>query len=189
MSDCKHIIPFIIKSEGGLSKDPSDPASGHTVPDSSGYHTNKGITWKVFSNEFGVNSIKRFYDMSDEDWGYIFKKLYWNLIIGDQINSQRVADVLVDWVWGSGKYYPEMDVQDILINSFNQHITKDGSFGPETIKVLNSVDEQKLYDLIISKRYSYLDSIVVSNPKLQRFIIGWKNRMANLIKFEQNETK
>jgi lysozyme family protein len=187
MADSKHIVPFIKQAEGGLSKNPADTASKHPVPDGSGYHTNKGITWEVWSGTFGTDadSIKRFYAMNDDDWNVIFKKFYWNQMLGDSIVSQRIADVIVDWVWGSGKHYPEADVQDILIHTFNEHITEDGNFGPATIKAINEVDEQKLWDAIVAKRFWFLDQIVSLHPTNKQFLQGWKNRMNHLIDFEK----
>jgi hypothetical protein len=41
-------LDYILKWEGGLSKHPRDSAARHPLPDGSGYHTNKGITWRVF---------------------------------------------------------------------------------------------------------------------------------------------
>lgn len=173
MSDYKHIIPFILKAEGGWVNDPSD----------NGGETNKGITYTVWKTIFG-DTHDRFMKMSQDDWNLIFKKLYWDQILADTIKSQRVADLIVDWVWGSGKHYPSIDIQDILINSFNQHIISDGNFGQHTIDAINNVDEQKLWDLIVKKRYDYLDSIVKIHPSNSKFLQGWKNRMANLINFE-----
>ncbi len=173
MADYKHIIPFILRSEGGWVNDPLD----------TGGETNKGVTYKVWKTIFG-DTHDRFMKMNQDDWNLIFKKLYWDQIIGDKINSQKIADILVDWVWGSGKFYPEINVQDILINSFNQHITKDGNFGQHTIDAINIVDEQKLWELIVKKRFEYLDNIVKAHPTNQRFLLGWRNRMLNLIQFE-----
>ena len=186
MADFKHLIPFILKAEGGLSKNTADTASKNPVPDGSGYHTNKGLTWTVFSGVFGIgeDSVKRFYTMNEDDWGTIFKKLYWDQTLGDQITSQRIADIICDWVWGSGKHYPEVDVQDILIHTFGAHITADGNFGPHTIEAINSVDEQKLWDAIVEKRFWYLDQIVLAHPSQGIWLKGWKNRMNNLIAFE-----
>jgi lysozyme family protein len=187
MSDYRHIIPFIKKAEGGLSKDTADSASANPVPDGSGYHTNKGIVWSTWSNVFGTDadSIKRFYAMSDDDWGLIFKKLYWDMMLGDQIKSQRISDLLVDWIWGSGKHYPEADVQDILIHAFNQHLVEDGNFGAQTIASINSVDEQKLYDDIVAKRFWFFDQCVASHPTNERFLQGWRNRLNNLVAFDK----
>ncbi len=84
MANYKNIIPFIQQQEGGLSKAITDTASAHPVPDGSGYHTNKGITWQTWSGVFGTgaDSIQRFYNMSEEDWETIYKKYYWDSING-----------------------------------------------------------------------------------------------------------
>lgn len=189
MANSKHVVPFIKSAEGGLSKNPADTASQNPITDGSGYHTNKGITWTSWSSIFGTDadSIKRFYAMNDDDWDAIFRKFYWSQMLGDSINSQRIADIIVDWVWGSGKHYPEIDVQDILIHTFGEHITEDGSFGPATVKAINEVDEQKLWDAIVAKRFWYLEQIVLAHPSQNIWLKGWKNRMNNLIAFENKK--
>lgn len=175
MSDFKHIIPFIRKAEGGWVNDPND----------SGGETNAGVTYSVWKSFFG-DSHDRFMTMSDGDWGTIFKKGYWDKILGDQIKSQRIADVIVDWVWGSGFHYPEVDIQDILAHTFGEHISVDGQFGPATIAAINETDEQKLWDSIVAKRFWYLDQIVALHPSNSIFLQGWKNRMNHLIEFEKS---
>lgn len=169
-----HMVDFIKRAEGGYVNDPLD----------AGGETNKGITYATWKSMFGDQAHDRFLHMSDEDWAVIFKKLYWDPIFGDQIHSQRIADVLVDWVWGSGKHYPELDVQDILIHAFNEHITEDGNFGPATIAAINEVDEQKLYDAIIAKRFDFFKGCVATHPTNARFLRGWNNRLNHLMVFE-----
>lgn len=173
MADFKNIIPFIRRAEGGWVNDPND----------AGGETNAGITYSVWKSFFG-DTHDRFMAMSNEDWGTIFKKGYWDQMLGDQITSQRIADIIVDWVWGSGKHYPEADIQDILIHSFNQAIGEDGNFGPATIGALNSVDEQSLWDDIVAKRLWYLEQIVSVHPTNAKFLVGWKNRLNHLVEFE-----
>ncbi len=187
MANYKHIINFIKKAEGGLSKDTNDSASANPVPDGSGYHTNKGITWTTWSNIFGTtaDSIKRFYAMSDDDWGLVFKPHFWDAILGDKINSQKVADCIVDFVWGSGKHYPELDVQDVLNHFFAQHLTEDGSFGDATIASINSVNEDDLFNDIIQKHESFYETLVAKNPNDAKFLGGWKNRLNNIVAFEK----
>jgi lysozyme family protein len=173
MADYKIIIPFIRKAEGGYVNDPDD----------AGGKTNAGITYKVWNTFFG-DTHDRFLKMTDDDWGTVFKKGYWDKMQGDNINSQRVADIIVDWVWGSGTYYPEADVQDILIHSFGQHITQDGAFGQHTIDAINAVDEKQLFDAIYNKRLWFFDQCVLSHPTNSKFLQGWKNRLNNLVTFE-----
>jgi len=174
MADYKHIIPFIKKAEGGYVNDKDD----------AGGETNKGITWKTWLSVFADNTHDKFLAMSDEDWELIFKHNYWNKMCGDDIHSQRIADMIVDWVWGSGKHYPEADVQDILIHAFGQHIAEDGDFGQATINAINSVDEETLFNDIVAKRFWYFDQCVVAHPTNAKFLQGWKNRLNHLIQYK-----
>ena len=173
MADYRHLVPFIRRAEGGYVNDPND-AGGETFA---------GVTYQTWKSFFG-DTHDRFMAMSDEDWGIIFKKGFWDLALADSINSQRIADVTVDWIFNSGKHYPEANIQDILIHTFGAQIAEDGSFGPATIEVINSVDEQQLWDAIIAKRLWYFDAVVAAHPTNQKFLQGWKNRVQNLIVFE-----
>jgi lysozyme family protein len=174
MANSKVLVPFIKAAEGGYVNDPDD----------AGGATNKGITYKEWVTIFG-DTQDRFMTMSDEDWGTIFKKEYWDKALADQIKSQRIANAIVDWVFNSGKYYPEADVQDILIHSFAQHIGEDGNFGPATIEAINNVDEETLYNDIISKRLWFFDQCVASHPTNAKFLQGWKNRITHLQEFNK----
>lgn len=171
MANYKEIIPFILKAEGGWVNDPSD----------SGGETNKGITYSTWKSFYG-DTHERFMKMFQDDWNQIFKTLYWDKIKGDDINSQRLANILVDWVWGSGFAYPPAHLQ-IILNEMGNNLTVDGSIGKMTIQALNKVNEQKLWDRLVKDRFDFLDDIVKKNPKNQKFLQGWKNRMNNLIKF------
>jgi lysozyme family protein len=183
MANYTNIIPFIKAAEGGLSRNSQDQAAIYPVPDGSGYHTNKGITWKVWSSIFGSTqpSIFGFYNMSDKDWSYIFKQLYWNKIYGDQINSQRIADILVNWVWMSGTYYPVKNLQYIL------GINQDGIFGPNTLKALNSSNEVDTYNKLKGLQTAYINNLG-SQPKYSMFLTGWTNRLKNLFALTDSAT-
>jgi len=98
-------IDYILKWEGGLSKHSKDSASSDCVPDGSGVHTNRGITWKSWKAQFSDSpeSIKRFYEMNHDDWKKIYK-LYWEGIKADDIESDLIAEFWADFAWGSGVY-------------------------------------------------------------------------------------
>ena len=106
MADYTKMISWIKKWEGGLSKAKTDSASSYPVPDGSGYHTNKGVTWKSFealAPKLGYTATPAlFYKMPDDIWGRIFKVGYWDPINGDNIKSQAIAETLADWAWGAG---------------------------------------------------------------------------------------
>jgi lysozyme family protein len=183
MANYLNIIPFIREVEGGLSKNPKDKASKYPVPDGSGYHTNKGITWQTWANAFGSTqpSIYGFYKMSDENWKYIFKKYYWDSIQGDQIKSQRIADILVNWVWGSGGYTPVKTLQSIL------GIKQDGGFGKNTLLALNNANENDVYN-----KFKYLQTKFFTDLGNQSdysvFKEGWLNRLKKLFSLTDSQT-
>lgn len=186
MADSNHIVNFIRFYEGKLSKNPNDTASANPVPDGSGFHTSSGITWKVWSSVYGVgtDSIARFYAMNNADWLSIFKPLYWDAALGDLINSQRIADLLTDAIWASGKHNIEVRAQHLLNTEFHEHLSEDGNFGPASIKAINSADEETLYNDIIANRMTFLDQIVAANPNDAGFLKGWQNRINSLVRFE-----
>ena len=175
MTDHKNIIPFILKWEGGLSRNTKDKASAYPVPDGSGYHTNKGITWAVWSSKYGStpNSITRFYAMNNSDWSSIFKPLYWDAIKGDDIKSQAIADLLVNWAWGSGIYTPVATLQKIL------GVQIDGKVGPKTIAALNGSDQGEVFNKLKASNIAFFNNLS-NNPAYAMFKTGWFNRLNDL---------
>lgn len=200
MANYTNIIPFILKAEGGLSKNKADSASSDPVPDGTGNHTNKGITWAVFKTfmpTLGIanvqDAIKRFYDMSQSDWGTIFKKGYWDFIKGDQINSQGAADTLVDWAWGAGPGTAVKKLQQFLNTWLPAHgapkpaLAVDGGMGNATLSALNSAtrinEKQFVADFSDYKKAWYL-----SLPNQSANYKGWASRLDNLKKFALSNT-
>lgn len=174
MANAEILIPQLIKEEGGYVNDKNDR----------GGETMKGFTWKTWCLVFDAETTHdRFLEMSDEDWTYLFKKLFWNQILGDDIHSQRIAMMVCDWVFNSGKYYPEYDVQDILVHAFGAHIAEDGDFGQATINAINAADEQALFDSIVAKRLWFYDQCIAKNPTDIKYRVGWKNRLFSLVEF------
>lgn len=183
MANYTNIISFIKAAEGGLSRNAQDQAAAYLVPDGSGYHTNKGITWKVWESIFGNTqpAIFGWYNMTDQNWGYIFKQLYWNKIYGDQIKSQRIADILVNWVWMAGTYYPVKNLQYIL------GVNQDGIFGNQTLLALNAANELDTYNKLKGLQTIYFNNLA-SQPKYSTFKTGWLNRLKNLFAFTDGAT-
>lgn len=175
MADHKYIIPFILKWEGGLSRDVVDTASDYQVPDGSGNHTNKGVTWKVWEFIFGnsAESVKRFYAMNSSDWGQIFKQLFWDKIGGDKIKSQRIADVLANWVWAAGISAPSIAIQKIV------GVTPDGIIGKQTIQAINASNEMDTFTKLKAENISFFNNLA-SKPQYKKFKNGWANRLTDL---------
>ncbi|GHM98802.1 hypothetical protein WSM22_02920 [Cytophagales bacterium WSM2-2] len=186
MANYTNIVPFILKEEGGLSKSTDDSASKDPVPDGTGYHTNKGVTWttwKSFANSLGYNtlqaSIKAFYAMSSKDWGIIFKSGYWDKINGDQIKLQALADVLVNWAYMSGP--------GTAISKLQQFIGLPMTYvmDAKTLTYINGIANATDF---VSKFTDYNKQWLLSLPNQSKNYDGWSNRLNALKSFVLSNT-
>lgn len=193
MADFRKMIPFVIKWETGVSlkwgesnkalfRRAKASKSGFVDdPDDKGGATVLGVTIGTFSNYMAkkgvrsvtVNDLK---NLSYEDWLSILKKMYWDRWHADDIKSQSVAEVLVDWVWASGKW-------GVIIPQRMLGVTDDGIVGVMTLDALNRKDPKEFFDALIKERISFVEDIVKRTPSQQKFLNGWKNRI-NDLKFE-----
>lgn len=167
MADISKLAPIILKWEGGFVNDPVDKGGA----------TNMGITiatWrKVGYDKDGDVDI----DVQDmklldkKDFERVLR-IYWDRWKADKINNQSLANILVDWVWGSGAW--GIKIPQRILN-----VAQDGIVGKGTLAAVNSADPQKLFNQLYAARINFLDGIVVRNPSQKRFIKGWKNRLAD----------
>lgn len=179
MADYKNIVSDILFFEGGLSKDKNDTASKNPVPDGTGNHTNKGVTWATFVNlgkQLGYNpTIKLFYEMPKNIWLEIYKRGFWDYIKAGSLNSQAIANLYVQMAWGSGRDTAINQMFDWL-NRYKKNFvtskTKDN-----IIKALNSIsqssDEMKLFLFLWEQRMLFLQSL--KNWSIYKN--GWTKRM------------
>jgi lysozyme family protein len=157
---------FILSWEGGFVNDPLDKGGA----------TNKGVTiatWRrqgYDKNHDGVIDVKDLKLISDADALKIMKKNYWDRWKADQIVSQPIANLLVDWVWSSGVWGIKIP-QDML------GCKADGVVGPKTLQALNRQDPKKFFDRLKQRREQYLRDICKSKPSQKRFLRGWLNRL------------
>jgi len=166
MADVTLLAPKIFKWEGGFVNDPTDRGGA----------TNMGVTlatWRqVGYDKDGDNDI----DADDmrlltrDDATIVLKKFYWDRWKADLIENQSVAEILVDWVWGSGKWGVKIPQQ--LLN-----VGDDGNVGPLTIDALNAADQQEFHAKVVEARIKFLDDLIQNDPTQERFRKGWMNRL------------
>ena len=111
----------------------------------------------------------------DDVLNRVLKPHYWDKWKADQIKSQSVANILVDWVWGSG-------ANGIKIPQKLLGLTVDGIVGPKTLAAVNSSDSLVLFNTIKAEREAFLWRIVERDPTQKRLIKGWLNRL-NALKY------
>lgn len=167
MADYKHLIPKILKWEGGYCN----------VQDDRGGCTNKGVTIGTFRRFYGrgktCEDLKR---LTDEQWNHIFKEGYWDKCLADDIENQSIADLIVDWYWTSGSYAIKYS-QGVL------DVPIDGVMGPQTLSAINGAqDPKKLFQRLWERRKKHFEALARKKGQA-KFLKGWLNRL-NDFKYE-----
>lgn len=169
MADITKLVPHILHWEGGWVNDPDD----------FGGETNKGVcfrTYKLYRSRKGLPqpTIEDLKNISDEEFTDILKSMYWDACRADRIESQSVANAIVDWAWNSGTITAVKEIQKVL------GVTVDGIIGNVTLSAINSIDAEIMFDLVQNTRIAYLERICISRPANKKFMRGWLNRVNSL---------
>jgi lysozyme family protein len=184
MANYQNLISDILYFEGGLSKDKNDTASKNPVPDNSGNHTNRGVTWATFlslSTKLGYNATADlFYKMPKDIWLKIYKVGYWDYIKAGSLNSQAIANLYLQMAWGSGRDTAITQMFNWL-NQYQKGIVKVKT-KDNIIKAINDLtkspeNEKTLFLFLWDIRLKFLQSL----KNWEIYKNGWTKRM-NAIK-------
>jgi len=168
MAKIELFAPKILQYEGGFVNDPKDKGGA----------TNMGVTlatWRMVGydkdgdGDIDEDDIKL---LSKEDAVKVLKLNYWNRWKADQITNQSIAEILVDWVWGSGKW-------GIVIPQRILKVVDDGIVGSGTLFALNSANQRGLHASIFQARKTFIEELVKNHPDQFKFFNGWMNRLNN----------
>lgn len=161
------LAPFILSFEGGYVNDPHDPGGA----------TNRGVTiatWRQVGydkdgdGDIDVADLKLI--TADDAVKRVMKPHYWDRWQADRIKSQSVANLVVDWVWASGKH-GITGVQKLL------GVKVDGIVGGKTLAALNAQDPRALFDHIHRARARFIDQVIAGRPTSARYRAGWLRRL------------
>ena len=189
MAKVEILLPFILKWEGGFVNDPAD----------AGGATNKGVTIATWRNvgydkdgdgDIDVQDLKLLSETNVMN--RVLKPHYCNRWKADHIHSQKIANILVDWVWGSGKH-------GIVIPQKMLGVEPDGIVGNKTLSAVNFADPDQLFEALFDARVKFLnditnESIAKFERKIgrkatekellkhtnKRFLKGWLNRLNSI---------
>lgn len=170
MADINKLLPFILAWEGGFVDDSADRGGA----------TNMGVTLKTWRSvgydkdgdgDIDVDDLKGL--TPEEVRDRVLKPHYWDRWKADQLKSQRVADILVDWVWCSGR-------NGIVIPQRILCVPDDGIVGPLTVSAANSIDPERFVAQIYDARKDFIRRIVERDESQKKFYRGWMNRLIEL---------
>ena len=105
-----------------------------------------------------------------ETWRHLLKSTFWDKWKADQIKNQSLANLVVDWYWGSGIWGIKNPQQCL-------GVANDGIVGQKTIDAINSADQEAIYRKIWKRRRDFYYGIVANKPTQKAFLKGWLNRL------------
>lgn len=173
MASIDKLIPFILKWEGGFVNDPTDRGGA----------TNKGVTLATYEAYFKRKgyprpTVEQLKNIPDAHWREIVKTMYWDKWHADDINSQKVANILVDWVWASG-------IHGIKKPQALLGVKADGIVGDKTLSAVNFADPEELFTAIYQERVKFINAIVARSVAAYEKKIGRKATEKELLKYTQ----
>lgn len=167
MAKIEILAPFILSFEGGFSNHPADRGGA----------TNKGVTiatWRQVGydkdgdGDIDVDDLRLLTDHDVVE--RVMRPHYWNRWKADRIRSQSIANLCVDWVWGSGRN-GITGVQRLL------GVKADGIVGDRTLAALNAQDPRQFFARLKAARVTYIENFVVRKPSQRVFRAGWLRRL------------
>ena len=187
MADYRSRVAGMLFDEGGLSNNPLDTtAARNPVPDGTGNHTNKGVTWAAFSMlapKLGYKPTPElFYKMPQDVWMKIYKVGFWDAVKGDQIKSQAIADMIVDIAYNAGPGRAAQLTQRALNRlGHKPALPENTTFGNLTLTGVNKYSRTKAQQVqLLEKLREVRIDHWKSLSNWESFKNGWINRVNKL---------
>jgi lysozyme family protein len=159
-------LPITLRHEGGISDDPNDH----------GGLTNMGLVREDFVEYYGHAVTDEEIRACTADLARaIYKRLYWDALGLDLIESQDVALCLFD----QGVLQGTGTVTHIAQRCAGCPLI-DGVMGPMTRAAVNAQPEKPFVTALLSACHDRFVGIVAKDPSQRRFLAGWLNRLHDL---------
>ena len=169
MANFKKAFKRTIELEGGYSNHPSDPG-GETI-----YGISKKHHPEMWKN--GVPSKK-------EAEGF-YKRKFWDVVNGDEIDSQSIAEELFDTSVnvGTGRAVRFLQQAYNVCNTTDPDLKVDGVVGPVTTKAVNEFTKSyttALFNCMNGLQFQHYYSLVLNRQWSKEFFRGWMQRIEAL---------
>lgn len=172
MASFDAFFPTLLKHEGGFVNDPADPGGA----------TNKGITLETFKGSakrcLGIEpTLANLKALTDAQAGKIYKPLYWDKVLGDDIALQELANIVFDFQVNSGANAGKLLQRVLNEMGAKPPLAVDGNVGPGTLAALKGMDQKAVYRRYKQGRIDYYQDLVAKRASLGKFLKGWLNRV------------
>jgi lysozyme family protein len=168
MADFNKAIELLKEIEGKYTKHKADKGNYNSQRELVG--TNYGIAAPTYERIIGRPPTEAdMKNMTYDEARNIYKQQYWDVIKGDEIKDQSVANIFFDGVVNQGKSIRWM--QEAAV------VKADGKVGPKTIEAINQADPLGLHDAFKEKRKAGYEAYIKANPDQAVFRNGWMNRL------------
>lgn len=176
MAEVEKFAPFVLKWEGGAKYTNNKHDRGGA--------TKYGITiatWRTVGydkNGDGKIDEKDVQLITEEDFKKVLKRNFWDKWKADEIKNQSVAEILVDWLWASGKW-GIIKPQQLL------EVKADGIVGKQTLAAVNNYPNQRqLFEALKNARKAYINKVIKADPSQIVNKKGWLNRI-NALEYKE----
>ena len=151
----------------------------HTVSGDTGGMTYKGIArnkhrdwggWAIIDAHQGkVEDLENIAPLQKMVKDF-YRKNFWNVIRGDEIAVQQVADNIFLFGVNVGMPIAIKTAQGIV------GVAQDGIMGKATVSAINRFDPANFCTMFTAHEKAYYRKIVAKNPNFAKFLKGWENR-------------
>lgn len=174
MANFNDFLKILQNVEGGYQKHSQDSGNYNSLGQLVG--TNWGISAKTYERWIKKPpSESDMRTMLKSTAVQIYKLWYWNVMRGDSINNQSIANIIIDHGVNAGIGLAAKEVQRVLNQKFGYALAMDGTIGNQTIQAINKVNQEQLHELYMMERIDHYKSLGGV------FLDGWLTRLKSFV--------
>lgn len=174
MADFSQAHKFVEKWEGFYSCDPDDPG-GETLYGISRVHHPGWGGWEIWDREH--KETPELLACRDA----FYQAEFWGPLNLQKFPSRRLAIIVYQAAVNCGIRRVARWLQSTLNNVTDADLLVDGKIGNHTLHAIQSAFEKGymrlIEDSVLAKQRQHYEYLVDGDPRLQKFLKGWMNRI------------
>ena len=148
-------------------------------------HTSSGVIWGTYLEycklKKKIPTAAEFLYMDEKMWKDIYKTLFWDKLLADNIYSQGIAENLMEAQWIGGGSNLVKDTVNYLNKNFNTGLSITGKMNNKIVDALNkNINSKDKYLKIL--KYLYDSRLIYYKGRADwvNYGNGWTNRLNEL---------